>query len=120
MPGSPHGGDPDSMPGVTRLDTGSYSGSNLEYPIGPVEGGRGHGGYWDDRQSGGFQNMVEVVTGGEPTLYVERGPDRPTDPAWEVAEEVFGVTPIGPLLDPLDGDVDLPGPLPDVQLKLPW
>lgn len=33
---------------------------------------------------------------------------------------MFGVTPIGPLLDPLDGDVDLPGPLPDVQLKLPW
>jgi hypothetical protein len=120
MPGSPHGGDPDSMPGVTRLDTGSYSDENRDYPAGIVEGGRGHGGYWDDRRSGGFQNMVEVVTGGEPTLYVERGPDRPTDPAWDVVEEIAGVSPLGPLLDSLDGDVDLPGPLPDVPLQLPW
>ena len=120
MPGSPHGGDPDSMPGVTRLDTGDYSGYNKEYLPGPVEGGRGHGGYWDDRESGGFRNMVEVVTGGDPTPYVERQPDRPTDPAWDVAEEVVGVTPLGPLLDPLDGDIDLPGPLPDVPLQLPW
>lgn len=71
LPGNPHGDDPDSAPGVTRLDTGTYGDGTL------VAGPRGHGGYWDDPRSGAFQAMVGVITGADPPEYVARAPDHP-------------------------------------------
>ncbi|MGW5521691.1 alpha/beta hydrolase [Gordonia sp. NPDC003950] len=69
LPGNPHGSDPDSEPGVTRLDTGFYGDGS------PVEGVGGHGDYWNDPQSDAFAAMVEVIRGGHPPEYVPRGPD---------------------------------------------
>lgn len=71
-----YGPDPDTAPGVTRLDTGFYS------PNGPqhgalVAGPSGHGGYWNDPDSTAFENMVAVITGDTPTEYVHRTDDTP-------------------------------------------
>ncbi|ALR10286.1 alpha/beta hydrolase [Mycobacteroides saopaulense] len=71
--GNPLGGDPDSIPGVTRLDTGYYSDDNKDHPGEVVFGPNGHGSYWDDPKSDAFQNMANVIKGGEVTTYVERG-----------------------------------------------
>lgn len=70
-----HGGDPDTTPGVTRLDTGYYSKNNPDHPGELVAGMEGHGEYWNDPKSDAFQNMVKVIKGEQPTGYVDRGPD---------------------------------------------
>lgn len=71
--GNPLGGDPDSIPGVTRLDTGYYGPNSPKHPGEVVFGPDGHGGYWDDPTSDAFKNMANVIKGGEVTTYVERG-----------------------------------------------
>lgn len=79
IPGGPHGGDPDHMPGVERLDTGSYGSEDENDPPHregePVRGGSGHGEYWNDPSSTAFENMRRVIVGQEPTPYVERESD---------------------------------------------
>ncbi|MFT3715913.1 MAG: alpha/beta hydrolase [Gordonia sp. (in: high G+C Gram-positive bacteria)] len=72
--GAVHGGDPDSAPGVQRLDTGSYSPA---FGGGLVEGLDAHGGYLDDPESTAFTNIAAVLAGRPPTPYVERAPDFP-------------------------------------------
>ncbi|EGD54730.1 alpha/beta hydrolase [Gordonia neofelifaecis] len=64
-----HGGDPDTAPGVTRLDTGRYADGTV------VEGRHAHSGYLDDPASGALRNIAAVVAGREVTPYVDRGPD---------------------------------------------
>jgi hypothetical protein len=71
--GYPDATDPDNIPDVTRLDTGYYSDNNPQHPGEVIVGPDGHGQYWDDPGSDAFRNMAEVVGGGEPTAYVERG-----------------------------------------------
>lgn len=78
LPGNPHasevlGGDPDEVPGVTRLDTGFYSGSSGEHANKVVFGVEGHGDYWDDAGSTAFENIVGVIKGTDAIGYVERG-----------------------------------------------
>ncbi|MFW0795635.1 alpha/beta hydrolase [Gordonia sp. CPCC 205515] len=113
LPGNPHGHDPDTAPGVIRLDTGEYGDGRL------VAGGSGHSDYWRDPDSTAFTNMVKVITGDEPTRYVDHAPDRPTDPLLHVAGDLLRsvIGPVGGGL--LDGTIDLPGPLPDIPLRLP-
>ncbi|CCF64340.1 alpha/beta hydrolase [Nocardia cyriacigeorgica] len=78
-PGNPHagnplGGDPDEIPGVTRLDTGYYGTEFDGHKAGEVVfGPDGHGKYWDDPKSDAFKNIVGVIKGTEVTEYVERG-----------------------------------------------
>ncbi|WP_454195995.1 alpha/beta hydrolase [Nocardia sp. Marseille-Q1738] len=85
IPGNPHaghplGGDPDEVPGVTRLDTGYY---HTKQPQAGLEAGEvvfgpdGHGKYWDDPTSDAFRNIVGVIKGTEVTGYVERGIETP-------------------------------------------
>lgn len=74
LPGNPHGHDPDTTPGVTRLDTGYYS-TDAADPGALVAGGAGHGGYWRDPDSTAFRNIVAVINDEQPTPYVERAPD---------------------------------------------
>ncbi|GED96159.1 hypothetical protein [Gordonia crocea] len=64
-----HGGDPDTAPGVTRMDSGDYSNGER------VRGSRGHGGYFDDPGSDAFRNMVAVIRGDPVTTYVPREGD---------------------------------------------
>ncbi|MGB6126026.1 MAG: alpha/beta hydrolase, partial [Gordonia sp. (in: high G+C Gram-positive bacteria)] len=64
-----HGGDPDSAPGVTRLDSGYYSNGEL------VQGVDAHAGYLDDAGSDALGNIADVISGRTPNLYVPRGPD---------------------------------------------
>ncbi|MBL1079289.1 hypothetical protein JK358_33275 [Nocardia sp. 2] len=81
IPGNPHagmplGGDPDEIPGVTRLDTGYYGREAADAGLTPGEvvfGTDGHGKYWDDPSSTAFGNIVGVIAGTEVTGYVERG-----------------------------------------------
>ncbi|MFE3318201.1 alpha/beta hydrolase [Nocardia sp. NPDC059195] len=78
LPGNPHasellGGDPDELPGVTRLDTGFYSDGSTDHPNEVVFGSDGHGKYWDDPNSTAFENIVGVISGSDATAYVERG-----------------------------------------------
>lgn len=129
LPGNPHGHDPDTAPGVIRLDTGTVDvherpvdadGRTVDGSERTVDGGLvTHGAYWNDPESTAFQNMVKVIVGAEPDLYVPRKPD--------VAE--LPPPPLGapaPLWwlylfnDHADGDIDLPGPIPDIPLRLPW
>ncbi|MFE5479212.1 hypothetical protein ACFQ9R_26120 [Nocardia sp. NPDC056541] len=82
IPGNPHasaelGGDPDEVPGVTRLDTGFYSDTSRNHPTEVVFGTDGHGKYWDDPRSTAFQNIVGVIEGSTATAYVERGIETP-------------------------------------------
>ncbi|MFI6223431.1 hypothetical protein ACIBEH_22960 [Nocardia salmonicida] len=82
LPGNPHasdvlGGDPDEVPGVTRLDTGYYSDESTDHRNEVVFGSDGHGGYWDDRNSTAFENIVGVINGSDATAYVERGIETP-------------------------------------------
>ena len=65
--------------------------------------------------------MVDVVNGDEPTEYVERENDRPTDKYWSMMQTGAYAVPVpgfGLLVDGADGDIDLPGPIPDI--RLPW
>ena len=77
-----HGGDPDTVPGVTRLDSGYYSDGTL------VVGKDAHGGYLDDEGSDALRNLAAVIAGDEPVPYVERTPD--TAPRRDVGEAVSG------------------------------
>ncbi|EON33898.1 hypothetical protein GTC6_06007 [Gordonia terrae C-6] len=129
FPGNPHGHDPDTAPGVIRLDTGTVdvtgrpvdeNGRTVDGNGRTVEGGLvTHGAYWDDPDSTAFQNMVKVITGAEPDLYVPRRPDVP-----ELPPPPLGApAPLWWLYlfnDRADGDIDLPGPVPDIPLRLPW
>ncbi|QGP88673.1 hypothetical protein GKZ92_14130 [Gordonia sp. 135] len=115
LPGNPHGSDPDSAPGVTRLDTGTVQIDGRTYDSGI----KTHGGYWDDPHSTAFRNMVKVITGQQPDLYVARKPDVPElpPPPLGAPAPLWGLYLLN---DRADGDVDLPGPIPDIPLKLPW
>ena len=114
FPGNPHGHDPDTAPGVIRLDTGT-----VELDERTVDGGLvTHGAYWNDTESTAFQNMVKVIVGAEPDLYVPRKPD-----VAELPPPVGAPAPLWWLYlvnDRADGDIDLPGPIPDIPLRLPW
>jgi hypothetical protein len=67
------GDDPDTAPGVTRLDTGYYGTDRDGHKAGEIIFGQnGHGRYWDDPKSDAFHNIVDVITGGEANAYVER------------------------------------------------
>ncbi|WAC56783.1 hypothetical protein [Gordonia sp. SL306] len=126
VPGNPHGSDPDTAAGVVRMDTG-FTGPDANGHRTLIEGTSSHGSYWHDPNSDAFRNIVRVINGDEPTPYVERAPDRPTDP---YAEGLLDIVVeggkqiirdgLGPLGDLLDGDIDLPGPIPDIPLRLPW
>lgn len=126
VPGNPHGSDPDTAAGVVRLDTG-FTGPDANGHRALLEGASSHGAYWHDPDSDAFRNVVRVITGDDPTPYVERARDRPTDPYAEgllhiVVEggKQIITDGLGPLGDLLDGDIDLPGPIPDIPLRLPW
>ncbi|WP_238419027.1 hypothetical protein [Gordonia sp. 'Campus'] len=112
LPGNPHGHDPDTAPGVIRLDTGTVDVDGRTVDRGLVT----HGAYWHDPDSTAFQNMVKVIIGAEPDVYVPRAPDVPTLPP------PLGAPPpvwwLYLLNDRADGDIDLPGPLPDIPLRL--
>ncbi|GAB05497.1 pimeloyl-ACP methyl ester carboxylesterase [Gordonia amarae] len=121
LPMNPHGADPDSTKGVTRLDTGYY-GPDENGQQRRVEGARGHGEYWNDPQSDAFKNMVKVIRGEQPTEYVERDSDyQAAAKAEDILVPATGI--LSPMLsalaDGLDRDINLPGPLPDIELKLP-
>ncbi|WP_050947289.1 alpha/beta hydrolase [Gordonia araii] len=120
LPGQTHGNDPDSAPGVTRIDTGYWDADRPDQGI--VSGTDGHGKYWDRPESTAFQNMVNVINGDEPTEYVERQHDRVTDAHWSFFQSAsWAAGPhVGILVDGADGDIDTPGPLPDIPLKWPW
>lgn len=128
LPGNPHGHDPDTAPGVIRLDTGTVEvhertvdadGRTVNENRRTVDGGLvTHGAYWNDPESTAFQNMVKVITGAEPDVYVPRRPDVP-----ELPPPVGAPAPLWWLYlfnDHADGDIDLPGPFPDIPLRLPW
>ncbi|MBD0861171.1 hypothetical protein IA539_08075 [Gordonia sp. zg691] len=110
LPGNPHGQDPDTAPGVTRLDTGTVTIDGREYLGGP----KTHGGYWNDPDSTAFQNMVEVITGGDPDPYTPRLPDVPELPPPGAPAPMWWLYLLN---DRVDGDIDLPGPLPDIPLR---
>lgn len=74
LPGNPHGDDPDSAPGVFRMDTGFHA-PGADGSRSPVAGVDGHGDYWRDPDSDAFRNIVRVVVGERPTGYIERQPD---------------------------------------------
>ncbi|GAA3700267.1 hypothetical protein [Gordonia hankookensis] len=126
VPGNPHGSDPDTAAGVVRMDTG-FTGPDANGQRTLIEGTSSHGSYWHDPNSDAFRNIVRVINGDDPTPYIERAPDRPTDP---YAEGLLDIVVeggrqiirdgLGPLGDLLDGDIDLPGPIPDIPLRLPW
>ncbi|WP_347955027.1 alpha/beta hydrolase [Gordonia aichiensis] len=71
--GPVHGGDPDTAPGVIRMDTGLYSDRQL------VQGPQSHSGYLDDEGSDAMGNLAAVVAGREPSTYVDRVPDIEVD-----------------------------------------
>ncbi|MEE3851388.1 alpha/beta hydrolase [Gordonia sp. LSe1-13] len=68
LPGNPHGDDPDTAPGVHRMDTGLF-GADPDGHRAPVEGVSGHGDYWQDPASDAFRNVVAVILGEQPTPY---------------------------------------------------
>lgn len=89
LPFNPHGSDPDTAPGYTRLDTGTYVTDGVTYDSGPGA----HGGYWDDPGSTAFRNMVKVITGQQPDLYVYREPDTYSEQADDLLDKagrIFG------------------------------
>ena len=121
LPDNPHGGDPDDTPGVTRLDTG-YHGPDENGHRAPVEGLAGHGSYWNDPGSDAFGNIVKVIRGEMPTAYVDRGSDYPIAATVEdvlVPTTRFFSPPLAAAIDLADGDLNLPGPLRDIKLRLP-
>ncbi|WP_132993220.1 alpha/beta hydrolase [Gordonia zhaorongruii] len=71
-----HGGDPDTAPGVTRLDTG-YSGPDENGNRHLLEGTSAHSSYLSDPESDAFEAIAQVVIGEEPDHYVDRAPDLP-------------------------------------------
>ncbi|GAA1480351.1 alpha/beta hydrolase [Gordonia sinesedis] len=110
---NPHGGDPDSAPGLIRLDTGFYGDGR------PVAGPSAHGDYWNDPDSTAFRNMVKVITGGRPEPYVYREPDAPLAQLATTELREHGV-PLRPGTPGRGPYVDLPQPLPDLPIpRLP-
>lgn len=110
--GAVHGGDPDTAPGVQRLDTGHY-GPDGRHHGALVQGADGHTAYLDDPGSTAFDNLTKILAGEKPAPYVDRGPDIPAqerapepEPATgrEVLEsarragEIVMQTPLGTLL----------------------
>ncbi|WP_439032571.1 WXG100 family type VII secretion target [Gordonia terrae] len=115
LPGNPHGRDPDTEPGVIRLDTGTVTIDGREH-----HGGlKTHGAYWNDPDSTAFRNMVKVITGAEPDLYRPRWPDVPELPPPPPGSPA-PLWWLYPFNDRADGDIDLPGSIPDIPLRLPW
>lgn len=105
LPGNPHGHDPDTAPGVIRIDSGFHSDGA------PVQGIADHGGYWNDPGSTAFQNIVRAATGQTPYPYVDRMPDDPVSGLIRKQLEDLGF--------PTDsGILDLPGPIPDLRLPM--
>ncbi|MYR08534.1 hypothetical protein GTV32_20475 [Gordonia sp. SID5947] len=90
VPGNPHGADPDVAPGVVRMDTG-FTGPDATGHRALLEGAGAHSSYWHDPDSDAFRNVVRVINGDDPTRYVRR-----------------------------TGDIDLPGRIPDIPLRVPW
>lgn len=88
LPGNPHGADPDTAPGVTRMDTGYFGDGNDPHQRRLVAGLAGHGKYWDDPNSDAFANIVRVVTGDEPTPYVFRRHDNPVVEALDQLDRI--------------------------------
>ncbi|GAC57441.1 hypothetical protein GOHSU_19_00460 [Gordonia hirsuta DSM 44140 = NBRC 16056] len=72
--GAVHGGDPDSTPGIQRLDTGWYS-NDGRHPGKLISGPDGHAAYLDDPRSTAMRNIADVIAGRSPTGYVWRAPD---------------------------------------------
>ena len=72
--GAVHGGDPDTAPGVQRMDSGHYSADGPHHG-GLVAGTNAHAGYLDDPGSTAFANLAAVLAGREPTPYLDRVPD---------------------------------------------
>jgi hypothetical protein len=62
IPGGPHGADPDEMPTVVRLTTGSYDDG------GRVAGWPAHSGMLN-RPSDAWRTILAVITGDAPTLH---------------------------------------------------
>ena len=103
LPGNPHGADPDTAPGVTRMDSG-YFGGDGQHPRRLVEGTAGHGDYWDDPNSDAFNNIARVIVGEQPTPYVYRVPDVPLVGALKHLPPAVMIDMLG---------------LPDIPLRLP-
>jgi hypothetical protein len=57
LPGGPHGADPDEMPGVIRLATGSYDDGR------PMVGPRAHTDVIDCPASDSWRTILAVITG---------------------------------------------------------
>ena len=57
LPGGPHGGDPDEMPGVIRLATGHYDDGR------PMAGPRAHTDVIDRPDSDSWRTILAVITG---------------------------------------------------------
>ncbi|MDY6809783.1 MAG: alpha/beta hydrolase [Actinomycetota bacterium] len=81
LPGNPHGDDPDTAPGVLRMDTGFYA-PGADGSRTPVAGTDGHSDYWRDPGSDAFGNIVRVIVGEQPSGYVARTPDFPLRIPW--------------------------------------
>lgn len=130
FPYNPHGGDPDNTPGVTRLDTGFYSGESPEHR-GLVAGAGSHGEYFNDRNSTAFRNIVEVIQGDRPTPYVHRISDDPvTVNGGQFARDHLTPEQLGKTAEELAKEAaeqlrdqllrrKYPFPIPDLPLSLP-
>ncbi|GAA4739043.1 alpha/beta hydrolase [Gordonia alkaliphila] len=80
--GMVHGGDPDTAPGVHRMDSGFYSTDGARHGR-LVFGTDAHAAYLDDPGSTAFGNLAAVLAGREPTPYLGRAPDMPAAAAVE-------------------------------------
>ncbi|GEE00969.1 hypothetical protein nbrc107696_14150 [Gordonia spumicola] len=69
-----HGGDPDTMPGVTRIDSG-YLSADEDGTRRLLQGLDSHGAYLDDPGSDAFHALSDVIAGREPAPYVHRTDD---------------------------------------------
>jgi len=75
-----HGGNPDTMPGFTRLETGRYNDTGDPATRGPIiEGSDAHGGVLD-RESTAWHNMIGVVQGGSVVPWT---PEKTVDGGWK-------------------------------------
>ncbi|HEY0216848.1 MAG TPA: alpha/beta hydrolase [Cellulomonas sp.] len=63
-----HGADPDTFPGVVRLETGLVSAAHPEQGV--LQGASAHSDVFN-RGSTAWNNMLAVMTGGEVSLYTE-------------------------------------------------
>lgn len=77
LQGLGHGADPDTFPGVTRLETGVGTDGTL------LQGASAHGGVFEVNSTS-WKNMLAVMTGGEVTLYAD--PEFITTPSGVVVD----------------------------------